>query len=83
MTSASTAQSASPDQPAEPAGNAGTDPGPVEGGVPATIRRRLATVEAGLDARSWLATAVVVVIAAVLRFANLSHPPGKIFDEVY
>nr|WP_205809247.1 phospholipid carrier-dependent glycosyltransferase [Micromonospora sp. HNM0581] len=43
----------------------------------------MATVEAGLDARSWLATAVVVVIAAVLRFANLSHPPGKIFDEVY
>ncbi|GIJ77252.1 C-terminal four TMM region of protein-O-mannosyltransferase [Micromonospora phaseoli] len=51
--------------------------------MPAAIRRRLATIEAGLDDRSWLATAVVVAIAAVLRFANLSHPPGKIFDEVY
>ncbi|MFF5215502.1 dolichyl-phosphate-mannose--protein mannosyltransferase [Micromonospora sp. NPDC000442] len=83
MTSASTAQSASPDQPAEPGAATATAPGPARGGVPAAIRRRLATVEAGLDDRSWLATAVVVVIAAVLRFANLSHPPGKIFDEVY
>ncbi|MGC5052513.1 dolichyl-phosphate-mannose--protein mannosyltransferase [Micromonospora sp. DT48] len=83
MTSASTAQSASPDQPSEPTATtaAGTDP--PTGGIPAAIRRRLATVEAGLNDRSWLATAVVVAIAAVLRFANLSHPPGKIFDEVY
>nr|WP_199523763.1 phospholipid carrier-dependent glycosyltransferase [Micromonospora craterilacus] len=47
------------------------------------VRRRLATVEARLDGRSWLATAVVVAIAAIIRFANLSHPPGKIFDEIY
>lgn len=47
------------------------------------VRRRLATVEAQLDGRSWLATAVVVAIAAILRFTNLGHPPGKIFDEIY
>ncbi|WP_092380570.1 dolichyl-phosphate-mannose--protein mannosyltransferase [Micromonospora phaseoli] len=84
MTSASTAQSAGPDQPPpdQPATTA-TSTEPTGGGVPAAIRRRLATIEAGLDDRSWLATAVVVAIAAVLRFANLSHPPGKIFDEVY
>jgi dolichyl-phosphate-mannose-protein mannosyltransferase len=50
--------------------------------VPETVRRRLAT---GLpfDPYSWLATGVVVVIAAVLRLYHLSHPPGKIFDEIY
>ncbi|MER5455502.1 phospholipid carrier-dependent glycosyltransferase [Micromonospora sp. NPDC002389] len=82
MTSASTAQSANTDQPGpeQPAASTGDTGG---GGVPATIRRRLATVEARVDRRSWLATAVVVAIAAVLRFANLSHPPGKIFDETY
>ncbi|MFI7076117.1 dolichyl-phosphate-mannose--protein mannosyltransferase [Micromonospora sp. NPDC049903] len=82
MTSASTAQSANTDQPGpeQPAASTGDTGG---GGVPAAIRRRLATVEARVDRRSWWATAVVVAIAAVLRFANLSHPPGKIFDEVY
>ncbi|MGW0502547.1 dolichyl-phosphate-mannose--protein mannosyltransferase [Micromonospora sp. NPDC003241] len=82
MTSASTAQSANADQPGpeQPAASTGDTGG---GGVPAAIRRRLATVEARVDRRSWWATAVVVAIAAVLRFANLSHPPGKIFDEVY
>ncbi|WP_431728692.1 dolichyl-phosphate-mannose--protein mannosyltransferase [Verrucosispora sp. TAA-831] len=82
MTSASTAQSANADQPVPERPAAGTG-GPGSGGVPAAIRRRLATVEARVDRRSWWATAVVVAIAAVLRFANLSHPPGKIFDEVY
>ncbi|MFI7607023.1 dolichyl-phosphate-mannose--protein mannosyltransferase [Micromonospora sp. NPDC049366] len=47
------------------------------------VRRRLATVDAGLDAWSWLATGVVVLIAGILRFVGLSHPSGKIFDEVY
>ncbi|RIV39369.1 dolichyl-phosphate-mannose--protein mannosyltransferase [Micromonospora radicis] len=84
MTSASTAHSASADRPEPDAGPSDTGPTvPLGGGVPATVRRRLATVETRLDAFSWLATAVVVAIAAVLRFANLSHPPGKIFDEIY
>ncbi|TBL23872.1 phospholipid carrier-dependent glycosyltransferase, partial [Verrucosispora sp. SN26_14.1] len=90
MTSASTAQSANADQPGpEQAATSTGDTGGGTtgdaggGGVPATIRRRLATVEARVDRRSWWATAVVVAIAAVVRFANLSHPAGKIFDEVY
>ncbi len=32
---------------------------------------------------SWAATGVVVLIAAILRLVNLSHPPEKIFDEIY
>ncbi|MFG2099236.1 dolichyl-phosphate-mannose--protein mannosyltransferase [Micromonospora echinaurantiaca] len=85
MTSASTAQSAGRTE-AEPTA-AGGDPGRTSqeagGGVPGVVRRRLATVDARLDGRSWLATAVVVAIAAILRFVGLSGPNGKIFDEVY
>ncbi len=84
MTSASTAESASADQP-DPASTAATaeptDPKPDR--VPELVRRRLATVEDRLDGHSWLATMFVVAIAAIIRFANLSHPPGKIFDEIY
>ncbi|MGC1211789.1 MAG: phospholipid carrier-dependent glycosyltransferase [Micromonospora sp.] len=91
MTSASTAQSAG-------AGRLGSDRTTSEhpaaeqvsatvatngGGVPAIVRRRLATVEARLDGRAWLATTAVVAIAAILRFVGLSSPPGKIFDETY
>ncbi|GAB3170105.1 phospholipid carrier-dependent glycosyltransferase [Micromonospora palomenae] len=47
------------------------------------MRRRLATVEARLDVNSWIATAVVVAIAAILRLLGLSSPKGKIFDEIY
>ncbi|SCG43056.1 C-terminal four TMM region of protein-O-mannosyltransferase [Micromonospora siamensis] len=47
------------------------------------VRRRLATVEAGLNLHSWLATGVVVAIAAILRLLGLSGPKGKIFDETY
>jgi dolichyl-phosphate-mannose-protein mannosyltransferase len=50
--------------------------------VPDVVRRRLAT-ELPLSVYSWIATGVIVSIAAVLRFYNLSHPPGKIFDEIY
>jgi dolichyl-phosphate-mannose-protein mannosyltransferase len=53
------------------------------GGVPLIIRNRLAPFDARLDAYSWVATGVVVVIAAILRLAGLSRPKGKIFDEVY
>ncbi|MFC8615329.1 dolichyl-phosphate-mannose--protein mannosyltransferase [Micromonospora purpureochromogenes] len=77
MTSASTAQSANATEPDQ--GIPPTD----GGGVPAVVRRRLATVEARLDVNSWIATAVVVVIAAILRLLGLSSPKGKIFDEIY
>jgi dolichyl-phosphate-mannose-protein mannosyltransferase len=53
------------------------------GRVPAIVRRRLVDFDNRLDARSWLATLLVVAIAAVLRLANLGHPKGKIFDELY
>ncbi len=49
--------------------------------VPESVRARLATVAS--DPVSWLATAFVVVVGAVLRLAGLSHPGSKIFDEVY
>ncbi|MET7836694.1 MULTISPECIES: dolichyl-phosphate-mannose--protein mannosyltransferase [Micromonospora] len=83
MTSASTAQSAnaelSPDDRAT--GSPGDTGG---GGIPAAVRRRLATVDDRIGrGQAWLATAVVVAIAAILRFVGLSHPPGKIFDETY
>ncbi|KXK59642.1 glycosyl transferase [Micromonospora rosaria] len=92
MTSASTAQSASADRAGARSPGNGTDsPDPTAGaprasgggGVPAIVRRRLATVETRLDAYSWLATAVVVTIAAILRLVGLTYPKGKIFDEVY
>ncbi|MFG1803347.1 dolichyl-phosphate-mannose--protein mannosyltransferase [Micromonospora carbonacea] len=47
------------------------------------MRRRLATIDARLDVNSWIATAVVVAIAAILRLVGLSYPKGKIFDEIY
>ncbi|MGC5018632.1 dolichyl-phosphate-mannose--protein mannosyltransferase [Micromonospora sp. DT47] len=77
MTSAATAQSANADRPEQVTSPAG------DGGIPAVVRRRLATVEARLDVNSWIATAVVVAIAAVLRLLGLSGPKGKIFDEIY
>ncbi|TDB76626.1 phospholipid carrier-dependent glycosyltransferase [Micromonospora sp. KC723] len=76
VTSAATAQSAE-------AGSERRTPPTGGGGVTAVVRRRLATVEARLDVNSWVATAVVVTIAAILRLLGLSHPPGKIFDEIY
>lgn len=90
VTSASTAQSpsADPDKmiqvtaeasaPQEP-----TTPSAEGGGVSAVVRRRFATVDSQADRFSWLATTVVVAIAAILRFVGLSSPTGKIFDETY
>ncbi|SCF44113.1 C-terminal four TMM region of protein-O-mannosyltransferase [Micromonospora carbonacea] len=93
MTSASTAQSASAGRAgSEHAGSTGdateeSGPPPIPdgggGGVPAIVRRRLATIDARLDVNSWIATAVVVAIAAILRLVGLSYPKGKIFDEIY
>lgn len=75
---------------AHPADQAGPEqPEPADGdsslgrGVPGVVRRRLAAVDSRFDRWSWLATGVIVAIAAILRFVNLAHPAGKIFDEVY
>ncbi len=51
--------------------------------MPDIVRRRLAPLDTRLDPYSWLATLVVVAIAAVLRLVNLSRPKGVIFDETY
>ena len=50
--------------------------------VPDQVRRRLRP-RIGRDRRSWIATGLVVLIAAVLRLIGLSQPKGKIFDETY
>jgi dolichyl-phosphate-mannose-protein mannosyltransferase len=52
-------------------------------GVPDIVRRRLGTLENWLNPHSWIVTAVVTVIAGILRFQGLSSPKGYIFDEVY
>ncbi|WP_433552647.1 dolichyl-phosphate-mannose--protein mannosyltransferase [Micromonospora zamorensis] len=90
MTSASTAQSPSA-EPAkmvevtgEPSPNQEpTAPSAGGGGASAVLRRRFATVDSQVDRFSWLATAVVVAIAAILRFVGLSSIKTKIFDETY
>ena len=51
--------------------------------VPEIVRRRLAPKQPTDRAFAWVGTAVVVAIAGVLRLVGLSHPPGKIFDEIY
>lgn len=71
-----------PDGPPTPLASDPTEQ-PAARGVPEILRRRLAPIEARFDAWSWLATGVVVLIAAILRLVNLSHPKGKIFDEIY
>nr|WP_229798218.1 glycosyltransferase family 39 protein [Couchioplanes caeruleus] len=52
-------------------------------GVPDAVRRRLSTLDNWLNPYSWLVTAVIVAIAAVLRLVGLNRPKGYIFDEVY
>jgi dolichyl-phosphate-mannose-protein mannosyltransferase len=56
---------------------------PVRSGVPEIVRRRLLPFDARLDPYSWAATAVIVLIAGILRLVNLDRPKGLIFDEVY
>jgi dolichyl-phosphate-mannose-protein mannosyltransferase len=46
------------------------------------VRRRLAPPPPDTWV-SWLATGVVVLVAAILRLVGLGHPKGKIFDELY
>ncbi|GAA2216595.1 dolichyl-phosphate-mannose--protein mannosyltransferase [Micromonospora olivasterospora] len=55
----------------------------VNDALPEIVRRRLASVRPRGGRSSWLATAVVVVIAGVLRLVDLDQPAGKIFDELY
>lgn len=82
---AATADTDTTDAPADPvdgqapAGEAGL------GGfrVPLVVRRRLSSFDRGLNLHSWLVTAVIVAIAAILRLVGLSRPKGYIFDEVY
>nr|WP_239159162.1 glycosyltransferase family 39 protein [Actinoplanes humidus] len=52
-------------------------------GVPEVVRRRLASLENWLDPYSWVVTAVVVAIAAVLRLNGITGAKGYVFDEVY
>ena len=72
---------ASPDDGAPPAETGAPTAG--VRGVPDAVRRRLSTLDNWLNPYSWLTTAVIVAIAAILRLAGLSKPKGYIFDEVY
>ena len=69
----------------EPSGEPGTEDRPAQrpGTLAAVLRRRLATVDTRLDPWSWVATGVIVAIAAILRLVGLDTPKGKIFDEIY
>ncbi len=59
------------------------DPVPPRADVPQVVRRRLDPPMPDDRGFSWIGTGVVVAIAAALRLIGLSHPPGKIFDEIY
>ena len=50
--------------------------------VDETVRHRLAP-KVGPDRWSWVAAAVVTFIAGALRLVGITHPTGKIFDEIY
>ncbi|GID25205.1 dolichyl-phosphate-mannose--protein mannosyltransferase [Paractinoplanes brasiliensis] len=61
---------------------AAAEPGGVRA-VPEIVRRRLRTLDNWLNPHSWLVTALIVTIAAILRLSGISSPKGYIFDEVY
>ena len=79
VTTAATAETdlTTADSPAE------AEPSPGVRGVPDIVRRRLSTLDERFNPYSWLVTAIIVAVAAILRFAGLSRPKGYIFDEVY
>jgi dolichyl-phosphate-mannose-protein mannosyltransferase len=78
VTTAATAETdLAPETPAEAAPATGVR------GVPEVVRRRLAGLENWLNPYSWVVTAVIVAIAAILRLTGVSRPKGYIFDEVY
>jgi dolichyl-phosphate-mannose-protein mannosyltransferase len=51
--------------------------------IPEIVRRRLAPALPDDRTFAWIGTAIVVALAGALRLIGLSHPPGKIFDEIY
>ncbi|WP_373324846.1 dolichyl-phosphate-mannose--protein mannosyltransferase [Actinocatenispora rupis] len=51
--------------------------------VGADVRRRLRPPMPADGPASWLFTAAVAAVAALLRLVGLAHPKGKIFDEIY
>lgn len=51
--------------------------------VPEIVRRRLAPKLPDDRTFAWIGTAAITILAGVLRLVGLSHPPGKIFDEIY
>lgn len=59
------------------------EPASKSAGPDETMRRRLGPRVPDDSFGSWIATGVIVVIAAVLRLVNLGWPKGKIFDEIY
>ncbi|GLY03365.1 glycosyltransferase family 39 protein [Actinoplanes sp. NBRC 101535] len=79
MTTAATAQSdiTTPDSSAAAESSTGVR------AVPELVRRRLSTLDRRFDPYSWLVTAVIVVVAGILRFAGVGDVKGHIFDEVY
>ncbi len=46
------------------------------------VRRRLSPL-VGRDPWSWVFTGLVTLIAGALRLIGITHPRGKIFDEIY
>jgi dolichyl-phosphate-mannose--protein O-mannosyl transferase len=51
--------------------------------VPETRRRRFVTPMPDDRIASWLWALAITAVAGFLRFANLGHPKGVIFDEIY
>jgi dolichyl-phosphate-mannose--protein O-mannosyl transferase len=72
-----TVETDTPTLPADPAERPGVR------GVPDAVRRRLATLDNWLNPYSWLVTAAIVTVAAIMRLSGLNRPKGYIFDEVY
>jgi len=51
--------------------------------VPELIRRRLGPLDRRLDPYSWIAAGVITLIALIIRLVGITHPRGKMFDELY
>jgi dolichyl-phosphate-mannose-protein mannosyltransferase len=51
--------------------------------VPDLVRRRLSTLDTRLDPYSWLVTAVLTAVAAILRLSGITSPDKLVFDEIY
>jgi dolichyl-phosphate-mannose--protein O-mannosyl transferase len=59
-----------------------TPPGPEAPAVPAATRRRLSPL-LGPDPWSWVVTAGVTLVAAIVRLVDLGRPGHIVFDETY